>query len=241
VEEIKVAVVLLTWKRVSSFQGTLKSFAKQSYKNFTLIVSNANLAQQPMDNIDKYADIYRRMGLDIQVRHDGNEVYSFRRLLIGRELYDQGYDVILFVDDDVYFPDTYIEKSLKQYQPKTYKSGFAWLFTDGGKDYYKCRKRVLSTNEEAHYAGSAFAMIDPSIFKDKELIENAPEKSLKMEDLWLSFYVSQKEGWRVMYMEAEGVVLGGEEPFALSKQVEVEKYNKASFLRTLVDMGWKIP
>ncbi len=238
---MKVAVVLLTWKRMSRFQTTLKSFTRQSYKDFTVVVSNANLSRASLYNIDKYTNIYRRRGLDIQVRHDGNEIYSFRRFVVGRDLCDQGYDVVLFIDDDVSFPDTYIQKCLEQYEPKTYKSGFTWIFYNRGRNYYKFRKRVFTNDYGVHYAGTGFCMIDASIFKDKDLIDSAPEGSIKIEDLWLSFYVSQKRGWRVMYMETENVVLGGADSFALYREVQREKTDKASFLRTLVTMGWKIP
>jgi glycosyltransferase involved in cell wall biosynthesis len=238
---MKVAVVLLTWKRLSAFQTTLKSFAKQTNKDFTLVISNANLTKQGIAVINKYSNIYDHKGLEVIVRHDGNEDYAFRRFYVGRDLYNLGFDVVLFVDDDVKIPNNYVEQCLSSYEPKTYKSGFAWIFYNRGRNYYKFRKRVFNNDHGVHYAGTGFCMIDASIFKDKALIEDAPEGSKKIEDLWLSFYVSQKRGWRVMYMETENVVLGGADSFALYKEVQKEKTDKASFLRTLVSMGWEIP
>jgi glycosyltransferase involved in cell wall biosynthesis len=238
---MKVAVVLLTWQRMSKLQTTLRSFARQSYKNFTLVVSNANLTKPAIYNIEKYTNIYRRKGLDIEVRHDGNEMYAFRRFIVGKDLYDQGYDVVLFIDDDVSFPDTYVEKCLNQYEPQTYKSGFTWIFYNRGKNYYKFRKRVFTNDYGVHYAGTGFCMIDASIFKDKDLITKAPEGSQKIEDLWLSYYVNQKSGWKVMYMETENVILGGADSVALYKDVQRAKVDKADFLRKLVRMGWNLP
>jgi len=238
---MKVAVVLLTWQRLSGLQFSLKSLARQSYKDFDVVISNANLTSHAMRIIDKYSKIYNMQGLTVHVRHDGNKKYAFRRFDVGKDLYDQGYDVILFLDDDVSIPANYFENCLKQYEPKTYQSGFTWTIYNRGRNYYKFRKRVFSNEFDIHYAGTGFSMIDASIFKDEALINNAPEGSLKIEDLWLSYYVYHKRGWSIRYMELEGVTLGGADSVALYRSVQRSEMNKAEFLRTLVKMGWKIP
>jgi glycosyltransferase involved in cell wall biosynthesis len=238
---MKVAVVLLTWKRLNSLQPTLNSFARQSNKEFTLVISNANLTKEGIAFVDKFSKTYRHKGLKIIVRHDGNEEYAFRRFKIGKDLYDEGYEAILFVDDDVKIPNDYVQQCLSFYEPKTYKSGFTWIFYNRGKDYYKFRKRVFTNDVDIHYAGTGFSMIDASIFKDKELIENAPEGSIKIEDVWLSYYVYQKPGWRIMYMDVQNVFLGGSDSVALYKNVQRSEIDKAAFLKKLIRMGWKIP
>ncbi len=238
---MKVAIVVLTWKRLQKLQEIFKAFSKQTNKNFDLVVSNGNLSKDAINLIEKYAIIYNKFGLNINVRHDGNEFFAFRRFFVGRDLAEQGYDVIMFVDDDVLVPKDYVENCLKQYEPKTYQSGFTWLFFNRGKDYYKFRKRVYSNKYEIHYAGTGFCMIDASIFKDKDLINKAPPGSYKIEDLWLSYYVASKKGWSLRYMDTPGVLMNGSDSVALFKQVKKDEINKAGFLRTLVQMGWKIP
>ncbi len=238
---MKIAVVLLTWKRLSRLQFSLKALAKQNHQDFDVIISNANLTGHGMSIVEKYAEIYRLRGLNIFVRHDGNEQYAFRRFDVGRELYEKGYDVVFFLDDDVSISPNYIRKCLKQYEPKTYQSGFTWIFYNRGKNYYKFRKKVFSNDHKIHYAGTGISMIDASIFADKDLKDKAPPGSLMVEDLWLSFYVDQKEGWSMRYMECDGVVLGGSDSVALYKAVAKKSYNKADLLRDLVKMGWKIP
>lgn len=238
---MKVAVVLLTWQRLSRLQFALKSLSRQSYKDFDVIISNANLTNHAMRIVDKYAKIYKMQGLNVVVRHDGNKQYAFRRFDVGKDLYDEGYEVILFIDDDVSVPKTYIEGCLKQYEPKTYQSGFTWIFYNRGKNYYKFRKRVYSNEYDIHYGGTGLSMIDASIFADKNLRAKAPEGSLKIEDLWLSYYVYQKRGWSVKYMDCPGVSLGGADSVALWRSVAKDSYDKADLLRELVAMGWKIP
>ena len=238
---MKVAVVLLTWQRLSRLQFSLKSLSRQSHKDFDVIISNANMTSHAMRVIEKYAKIYRMQGLSIAVRHDGNKEYAFRRFYVGKDLYDQGYDVVMFLDDDVSVPNTYIENCLKQYEPKTYQSGFTWLLYNRGKNYYKFRKRVYSNKNTIHYAGTGFSMIDASIFGDRDLIEKAPPAAIKIEDLWLSYYVSLKRGWSIRYMEAPGVSLGGSDSVALWRSVQRDDVDKADFLKQLIEMGWKIP
>ena len=238
---MKVAVVLLTWQRLSRLQFSLKSLARQSYKDFDVVVSNANMTSHAMRIIDKYAKIYNMQGLRVTVRHDGNKEYAFRRFNVGKDLYEQGYDVVLFLDDDVSIPNDYIKNCLDQYEPKTYQSGFTWIFYNRGKNYYKFRKRVFSNEYDIHYAGTGFSMIDASIFADRDLIAKAPQNSKKIEDLWLSYYVFQKDGWGLKYMDTPGVTLSGGDGVALYKSVQRDSYNKADLLKDLVAMGWKIP
>jgi hypothetical protein len=238
---MKTAVVLLTWQRIVNLQSILRSLYRQSFKDFTVVISNGNLSPRAKMMIDKYANTYTRRGMDIVVRHDGNEVFAFRRFYVGKDLYEQGYDVVMFIDDDVTIPDHYIQNCLNHYQPKTYQSGFTWIFYKNGENYYKFRKRVYSNDYDIHYAGTGMSMMDASIFKDDELINNAPPGSQKIEDLWLSYYVYQKDGWKMLYMNTDGVILGGADSVALYKQVQKEDINKADLLKTLVDMGWRIP
>jgi hypothetical protein len=238
---MKTAVVLLTWQRLSRLQLSLKLLARQSYKDFDIIISNANFTSHAIGVVNKYAKIYQDRGLNIKVRHDGNELFAFRRFYLGKDLYGHGYDVVMFIDDDISVPDNYVESCLNQYQPRTYQSGFTWLFFNRGKNYYKFRKRVFSNNYPIHYAGTGFCMIDASIFADEDLIAKAPKEALRIEDLWLSYYVSQKGGWQIKYMDTPNVQMSGSDSVALWRQVKKDKVDKAEFLRQLVKMGWKIP
>jgi glycosyltransferase involved in cell wall biosynthesis len=240
-KEKRVAVVLLTWQRIVALRPTLKRLQRQTYKNFDIIISNANPSDQTKEFIDVTANFYTARGMRTIVRHDSNDFYAFRRFFIGKDLYDQGYEIILFIDDDIRFPDNYVENCLSQYEPKTYQSGFAWVFYNRGRNYYKFRKRIYTNEADIHYAGTGISMIDASIFEDKKLIKDAPEEAYLVEDLWLSYFVDKKEGWFLRYMETPNVIIGGGDRVALYRQIQKNKYNKADFLRKLVEMGWSLP
>jgi glycosyltransferase involved in cell wall biosynthesis len=238
---MKIAVVVLTWKRISKIQETLRSFARQQYKDFTLIISNGNLDPRAVRVLERWANMYKDSHLKIVVRHDGNEQYAFRRFYVGKDLCDEGYDVVMFVDDDVSIPIDYIGNCIKQYRPKTYQSGFTWIFYENGKDYYKFRKRVYTNDYGVHYAGTGFSMVDATLFKDPDLISKAIPGSDKIEDLWLSYFVYHKEGWEIRHMDVPGVILGGSDSVALFKQVRHDTINKKDMMLHLVKKGWKIP
>jgi len=238
---MKTAIVILTWKRINLLNATLVRLMKQTNQNFDVFISNGDISAEVVRSVNELVNYYNKKGLRIAVRHDGNSVYAFRRFYIGKDLYDSGYEVVMFIDDDISFSNRYVENCLNQYEPKTYKSGFTWIFYNRGKDYYKFRKRVFNNDNEIHYGGTGISMMDASIFADNGLIDDAPEGSYRIEDLWLSYFVAHKFGWKIRYMHTPGVVIGGGDRVALYKSVQKDQMNKKKFLRQLVDMGWNIP
>jgi glycosyltransferase involved in cell wall biosynthesis len=238
---LRVAVVLLTWQRIANLRNTLNLLEKQTYKNFDIHISNANLTERAITTIEKYINVYRARNMNISVTHDGNDTFAFRRFTAGKKLKEQGYDVVLFIDDDISFPSRYIQRCLEQYEPKSYKSGFAWSFYNKGSSYYKYRTRYWDNNQPIHYCGTGISMVDASVFLEKGLIENVPEAAYKIEDLWLSYYVQHVLKWKLEYMETPGVIIGGADNVALFRQIQKDSINKDHFLRELVQMGWDIP
>jgi hypothetical protein len=233
---MKVTVMLLTWKRISNLKRTLLMLSGQTYKDFDVHITNANL--QHFQVVDRLAKSFSHR-LKISVTHDGNDIYAFRRFTVGKRLAEKGTEVILFIDDDVTFPSTYIENALSYYKPKTYQSGFAWLFYNNGIDYYKYRTRVFDNNRKIHYCGTGVGMIDAKIFLEKGLFD-APEPAYIIEDLWLSYFAQHVMKWKLKYFPIPDVVIGGTDSVALWRQIVKDKKNdqtvmdKADFLKLLV-------
>jgi hypothetical protein len=234
----KVAVVLLTWKRIPDLKHTLGNLDKQTFKEFDVYISNGNLDPNKIATIEKYAKFF--VNLNIKIINSGNDLYTFRRLVLGKELAEKGYEIILYIDDDVSFSEKYIAVCLEQYEPKTYKSGYAWHFFNGGKSYYKGRERRTDNKKPIHYCGTSLSMIDSSIFLEHGLFDY-PEGALKIEDLWLSYYAQHVLGWSLMYMNTDRAVVHGRDEVALFREVRKENINKDEFLKRLVGMGWEIP
>lgn len=235
----KVVVVLLTWQRLSNLKVTLSSLSKQTNKNFDVYISNANENKKSL--VDRYAHYAKQSKkLNVEVSHDSNDRLAFRRFDIGKKLAKQGYEIVLFLDDDVTFPVDYVSKMLRRYEPQTYSSNFAWFFEDGGSDYYKKRKRVTKEGAPVHYCGTGVSIVDASIFLDKK-IHNAPKEMYPVEDLWLSYYAQHVLGWKLKYVEVSGVTVRGGDSVALYRKVAQSKNDKAYLLRMLVnEYGWKL-
>lgn len=216
--------------------------ANQSNKNFNVRISNANL--ELSDAVNKIVKSFANQ-LDITVSHDGNDIKAFRRFTVGNELAKNGTEIILFIDDDITFPGDYVERMLKSFEPKTYKSGFAWSFQNNGQDYYKYRIRVRDNHSKIHYCGTGISMIDASIFLDKRLFA-APPEAYWIEDLWLSYFAQHVLKWNLKYVELGSVHIGGADRHALYRQIMRDKKlqktpDKADFLRLLVKKyKWKL-
>jgi glycosyltransferase involved in cell wall biosynthesis len=241
---VRITVVLLTWQRLGNLKQTLHSLSNQTFQNFEVYISNANLKYR--DVVEKNAKRYSE-DMKIRVSHDGNDVFAFRRIHVGKKLAQEGTDILLFIDDDVAFDEKYIETFLRYYEPKSYKSGFAWNFQNNGADYYSKRTRVFDTSSVVHYCGTGFSILDSSIFLDDDLENSAPEAAIKIEDLWLSYYAQHVKGWKLGYVPVNNVTLLGADQVALYKTIIQDKkksskvMDKADFLRYLIKMrGWKL-
>lgn len=231
---IKLAVVLLTWQRLNSLPQTLSQLADQTEKDFDVYLSNGNLKKSRKVDI-VCANFYSRLSL--KVSHDGNEMYSFRRLMIAERLYREGYEAVVFLDDDVIIEKFFIEQCLSHFEPKTYQSWYAWKF-GGSEDYYD-RQRVSDINDKVDYGGAGVSMLDLSIFKSSKMLD-APVHAHKIEDLWMSYVVDTSKDWSIRYLPLKGVSLGGADSVALHKSVQGSDFTKTDFLKYLMSMGWKI-
>jgi len=238
----RIDIVVLSWKRPRGIVKILNSLSKQTYKNFSVHISNGSPENQR--TLEKYADHFRKTcNIAVRVRNDGNDLRAFRRLVVAKELAEAGSKIIFYIDDDVLIPDNYVQMALSQYKPKTYFSNFAWSLYNNGKNYYKFRTRAWDNNNKIQYCGTGISMIDAKIFLDPDLTdaEKVPMGAYGVEDLWLSYYADKVLKWNLRYMDAPGVILGGNDSVALYKQIKQESYDKADFLIDLVKMGWKIP
>jgi glycosyltransferase involved in cell wall biosynthesis len=232
----RVAIVLLTWKRVHTLQNTLNELSEQTNKNFELYISNGNLEASSI--IDKISRPFKD-SMKITVLHQGNKDYSFRRLILGNELSKKGFEAIIFLDDDVSVPSTFVQECLSHYNPKSYMSWYAWKF-DGSGDYFK-RIRVRRPQDKVDYGGAGVSIIDASIFKHSNILKNVPKEAFQIEDLWTSYCVANTDGWSVKYLPLTGIVLGGSDSVALHKQVQSSGYTKTDFLNYLMNKGgWVI-
>ena len=233
---IKVAIVMLTWQRLDKLSGSLEMLCNQTNKDFSLYISNSNLDE--VFRVEELVAPFKEK-LNINLTHDSNEMYSFRRLTIGKDLALKGFEAVLFLDDDVIIPQNYVEQCLTYFEPNSYKSAYAWYFLENGQNYYRKRVRVNSPLSKVHYCGTAVSMVDSKMFLEEGLFL-APADAHQIEDLWMSYYADHVLGWKLKYIPIQGLNIGGNDHVALSKVVKQKRNNKAVFLRSLVALGWNL-
>jgi len=211
----------------------------QTYKNFTIHVSNANDAK--VKAVNQIVNFYNdNSDLNINVSHDGNSKFAWRRFDLGREYAQKGYDAVLFIDDDVTFDHNYVHSLVAFFEPKCYGSNYTWRFTKHNANYYTDRIRVRDNSEPIKYCGTGMSIIDAKVFLEDGLFD-APKDMYKIEDLWLSYYCDHVLGWKLKYIDIENVALGGGDRVALYREISrSKKFTKADALNYLTNLGWNL-
>lgn len=191
----KTAVIFLTYVRLEYIPKTAECFKNQTNKDFDLYISNNSPQQQKsIDKIEKYfADI----GINIYVRNDDNKVKPFSRFFMAKELEAEGYEKIIFLDDDEIFPNTFIQECYDQYEEDAVKTFWAHKI----EKVYK-RKIKLENNEIGNYAGPGGLVCSAKVFTNPELF-NCPEKYMIVDDLWLSYYLLKFTNYKIKTLKTD--------------------------------------
>lgn len=232
---MRLAIVLLSWMRPEGTLKNLEDLRDQTVEGFRVVISNSN--QKIHSKLTRYVNNFS--DLDIVLRLDSNDKLAFRRVEVAHELSKQGFDAIMFLDDDIVIPNNYVEMAVEQFEPETYKSNYTWKFLDGGKDYYNKRTRVYHDDPDIKYCGTAVSIMDARMFLDEGIL-SPPDGAIAVEDLWMSYYADHVLGYKLKHLYIDNVVIGGGDQHALYRKVSKQKYTKKDLLLDLVKMGWKV-
>lgn len=186
--EVEVPIVMCTWKRFERLKITLDLLEQQETKNFSFNIWNNNI-----DIVKKIDDLIKNTvySFPIHVKHSKENKGGFGRFYYAKELAEQGYDKVIFIDDDETFGPSFVTEFLKDYEPKTIKSRWSWRL----KSKYWHRERVLPGSDlQPQYCGTNGMIADISVFKDDDLFK-CPEEYWFIEDLWLCYYARIVKGY----------------------------------------------
>jgi hypothetical protein len=190
------ALIVLTYERISTFESITKKLELQTNKDYDLFIYNSGPHFKSIEIISQ--KIFKETSYNL-LHTDINEG-CWRRYELARELAQNGYKRVLFLDDDIIIPSNYIDLALKQYEQNTYKSWWAWDLM-GGNNYDTDRVRVLDKDIPANYCGAGVSIIDSSIFLDNNFFNIPIEETKWMDDIWLSFYSKNVLGWNISYLD----------------------------------------
>ena len=229
---MRCAVIVLAWARLGGTFRNLTDLSTQTYSDFKLVVSCSN--PELTQRIEQKAKSLPFK--DAVVREDSNDEYAFRRLRIARELAQEGYEIIFFLDDDVTVPNNYLEFMLSVFSPKTYSS--AWAFLSLIPQVWQGLTQLrVGGGDHADYCGTGAAMIDASLFLHPDLLE-LPSEYKSMEDVWLCYVASTKAGFTLRGYTPQGVFVappkGPESLFKRNRALYKDFY---VYLR---NKGWKM-
>ena len=170
---------MCTYIRFENLKTTLGCIERQTNQDFDFyIVDNSNRHTKLLGYLDKFGN-----GMKISVHNYHNEFKQFARFLLARDLAEEGYEKIIFIDDDEIIPDTFIQECHDQYEPDAVKTFWGHMVE---KIYNK--KIKLEKNEQGNYAGTGGLICHSSLFLNDDFFD-CPEQYWIIDDLWLSFYI----------------------------------------------------
>ena len=170
---------MCTYIRFENLKKTLGCIERQTNKDFDFyIADNSCRHEKLLAYLKKFNN-----GMSISVHNYNNEFKQFSRFLLARDLAEQGYEKIIFIDDDEIIPDTFIQECHDQYEEDSIKSFWSHMI----EDRYN-RKIKLEKNEIGNYAGTGGLVCSSNLFLNEDFFD-CPEEYWIIDDLWLSYYV----------------------------------------------------
>jgi glycosyltransferase involved in cell wall biosynthesis len=178
-DKSKTALIMCTYIRLENLQHTFTSLINQTNKDFDFyICDNSNNPEKLLKIISKYS-----VDFNLSIYDYGNDFKQFARFIVAQDLAKEGYERVIFIDDDQILPDTFIQDCYDQYEDGCVKS----FWSHKVEKIYKSKIK-LEKDELGNYAGTGGLVCSASIFLD-EFFFTCPEQFWIIDDLWLSYYI----------------------------------------------------
>ena len=179
----KSAIIMCTYKRFKNLYGTYKDLSLQTNKDFDFYICENSGNDPHILNTTKKS--IKFIDYNLFIKEYNNQYSIFGRFYLARDLAMQGYEKIVFIDDDQKIPIEFVQDCYDQYEENAVKSFYAHIIIG---DYWK--KEMLDPNEEGNYVGGGGLLCSSKIFLDEKLFE-CPKKYWVLDDLWMSYYLAR--------------------------------------------------
>jgi len=190
------ALIMCTYIRLTNMPKLLQKIKLQNNKDFDFYIVN-NAIEQDFKLTGYFRKYGEDLGVNVFIKNYENKYKQFARFYLARELAQQGYEKIIFVDDDEVLPNSFIQECHTQYDEKYIKSFYAHTFE---KDYWK--KVRLKPREIGNYAGTGGLICSSKIFLDNKLFD-CPEEYHIIDDLWFSHYILKFTDYKITLLETQ--------------------------------------
>jgi glycosyltransferase involved in cell wall biosynthesis len=189
----KTALIMCTYVRFENLNTTLACINNQIDKDFDFyIVDNSGQNEKLLKYLDKF-----KGNLNISVHNYANDFKQFARFLLAKDLAENGYEKIIFIDDDEIIPNTFIEECHSQYDESCVKSFWAHRVNSRYKKKIKVEKEELG-----NYAGTGGLICSAKLFLNEDFFD-CPEEYWIIDDLWLSYYVLKFTDYKIKELKTD--------------------------------------
>lgn len=195
-EKSKTALILCIYRRLENLSSTLISINKQTNTNFDFYISNNTGGEM---NKKIFSIVHKNISkINYKIYNHYNEHKQFSRFIIARDLAKEGYEKIIFIDDDEIIPLSFVQNCIDQYEEDTLKSFYAHKIINN--NYW--RKEKLKPDEFGEYAGTGGLICSSKIFLDDKFFE-CPKEYYIIDDLWLSYYAVKILKYKIKLLETK--------------------------------------
>lgn len=192
----KTALILCTYIRLTNMPKLLQKLHVQTNKTFDLYISNNS-----QNNDNKLIGYFKKYGVDLNInvfiKNYENKYKQFSRFYMARDLAKEGYEKIIFIDDDEVLPSSFMQDCYDQYNENEIKSFYAHSFKE---DYWA--KVRLKPGEFGNYAGTGGLMCSAKIFLDERIFE-CPEEYHIIDDLWFSYFILKFTNYKITLLDTD--------------------------------------
>ena len=179
--------------RFENLKVTLACIENQTNKDFDFyIIDNSGQNEKLLKYLKKFGK-----NLDISVHNYSNDFKQFARFILARDLAEQGYEKVIFIDDDEIIPETFVQECHDQYEQKTVKTFWGHRV----EKLYK-KKIKLEGNDVGNYAGTGGLVCDAALFLNNDFFD-CPEEYWIIDDLWLSFYILKFTDYKIKELKTD--------------------------------------
>jgi len=190
------ALIMCTYIRLTNMPKLLQKIQLQHNKDFDFYIAN-NALNQDFKLTGYFRKYGEDLGVNVFIKNYENKYKQFARFYLARELAQQGYEKIIFVDDDEVLPNSFTHDCHTQYDEKYVKSFYAHKFE---KDYWK--KVRLKPREIGNYAGTGGLICSSKIFLEDKLFD-CPEEYHIIDDLWFSYYILKFTDYKITLLDTQ--------------------------------------
>ena len=182
--------------RLTNMPKILNRLKEQTNKDFDFYISN-NADGKDDKLIQYFAKYGNELGFNSYIKNYNNKYKMFSRFYMAKELAEQGYERVIFFDDDQVLPKDFIQNCYDQYDERYVKSFYAHKFDD---DYWD--KVRLVDGEEGNYAGTGGLICSSKIFLDDKFFD-CPKEYHIIDDLWLSHYILKFTDYKIRLLKTD--------------------------------------